>query len=402
MMANGARDPLWQAKVSSEVARNPQLKAVIEDKCATCHMPMARTQAVVDNETVGILDGGFSNEKHALNALAMDGVSCSLCHQIQDVNLGQEESMSGHFTIDAQTPPPDRLIFGPFPQPFQNPMRMDVGFTPVQGVQTLDSALCAACHTLFTPYVDGEGNILGTFPEQTPYLEWEHSAYGDGEGRSCQQCHMPMADGPAVISNRPGGRQLSARSPFAEHHFVGGNAFMLRLLSTQGESLGLTAGTVHLDATLARTVNRLETATAELSIVHAQLDGSILTVVVETVNEVGHKLPSGFPSRRAWIHLTVLDANGKVVFESGRLQADGSIVGSDADEDGARYEPHYDLISSPDQVQIYEPIMQNSDGEVTYTLLRAASYAKDNRLLPQGFDKATAGEDVDHRKDIMW
>jgi hypothetical protein len=43
-------------------------------------------------------------------------------------------------------------------------------------------------------------------------------------------------------------------------------------------------------------------------------------------------------------------------------------------------------------VQIYEAIMVNSDGAVTNTLLRAATYAKDNRLLPQGFDKETAAE----------
>jgi hypothetical protein len=57
------------------------------------------------------------------------------------------------------------------------------------------------------------------------------------------------------------------------------------------------------------------------------------------------------------------------------------------------YEPHYDIISKADQVQIYESIMQDVDGKVTYTLLRGAGYAKDNRLLPQGFDKNTAGKD---------
>ena len=41
MMANSSKDPFWQAKVSSEVARNRALSAVIEDKCATCHTPMA-------------------------------------------------------------------------------------------------------------------------------------------------------------------------------------------------------------------------------------------------------------------------------------------------------------------------------------------------------------------------
>ncbi len=38
--------------------------------------------------------------------------------------------------------------------------------------------------------------------------------------------------------------------------------------------------------------------------------------------------------------------------------------------------------------------MGNTDKKVTYTLLRAASYLKDNRLLPRGFDKSTAPNDI--------
>ncbi len=52
------------------------------------------------------------------------------------------------------------------------------------------------------------------------------------------------------------------------------------------------------------------------------------------------------------------------------------------------------MIDAADQVQIYEPIMADSDGNLTYTLLRAASYLKDNRLLPEGFDKEAAPADV--------
>ena len=61
----------------------------------------------------------------------------------------------------------------------------------------------------------------------------------------------------------------------------------------------------------------------------------------------------------------------------------------------AEFEPHYDTITSSDQVQIYEPVMRNNDEEVTYTLLRAWEYIKDNRLLPAGFDKNTADKDID-------
>ena len=58
------------------------------------------------------------------------------------------------------------------------------------------------------------------------------------------------------------------------------------------------------------------------------------------------------------------------------------------------FEPHYEVISQPGQVQIYEGVMLNTDNQVTFTLLRAAKYAKDNRLLPDGFDKSTAHADI--------
>ena len=51
-------------------------------------------------------------------------------------------------------------------------------------------------------------------------------------------------------------------------------------------------------------------------------------------------------------------------------------------------------ISSPDQVQIYEAMMVGADGKLTTGLLTALRYIKDNRLLPKGFDKATADAQV--------
>lgn len=119
----------------------------------------------------------------------------------------------------------------------------------------------------------------------------------------------------------------------------------------------------------------------------------MLTATLQIDNMVGHKFPTGFPSRRTWLHVTVHDSTGKNIFESGAPMENGAIVGDDSNNQG-NFEPHYDLITDQDQVQIYETIMHNSDGKVTNTLLRAASYAKDNRLLPMGFDKNTASKDI--------
>lgn len=399
MMANSAKDPLWQAKVSSEIARNPDLSKVIEDKCATCHMPMSRIQAKADGAAVAVTGKGFLGMNHALRKAAMDGVSCTLCHQIQGAGLGTKSAFNGGFLIDTGSAPPDRLIYGPFPNPVQNMMRMRVGYTPVEGLQVKDPALCGACHTLYTPYVDAAGKVLGEFPEQTPYLEWKHSKYGNGvgQGKSCQACHMPHAKGPVVISNRPRGRgrmSLMPRSPFGKHYFAGGNLFMLNILRENTEELGITASSQNLDLTAERTTIQLQAKTAKLSIVQARFEGNELLIKVNIKNMAGHKFPTGFPSRRAWIHLEVRNPEGEIVFESGRVKPDGGIMGNDADVNAAAYEPHHKVISSPDQVQIYESIMENSDGQVTYTLLRGAKYVKDNRLLPNGFNKDVASRDI--------
>lgn len=392
MMANAAKDPLWQAKISSEINRNPSLQPVIEEKCSRCHMGMARYQAITDGSAVSVLGSGFLATGHYLHAAAMDGVSCTLCHQIQDVNLGMAESFTGQYVIDTSTFSPYRLIFGPYAQPVQNPMEMHSGFSPVFGIQSMDSALCGSCHTLYTPFVDADGNVLGEFPEQTTYLEWDHAVTGGGVEATCQDCHMPVAVGSVVISNRP--MWLSGRSPFDQHHFAGGNSFMVNLLKTNATSIGVTADSAHLDATIARTNTQLQNNTAQISVSSATVSQDVLSVVLNLQNKAGHKFPSGIPARRAWIHVTVKDARGMLVFESGKPQPDGSIAGNDADFDPSLYEAHYDVITTPDQVQIYEPIMLDSDGGVTYTLLRAAAYAKDNRLLPSGFNKAAAPADI--------
>jgi hypothetical protein len=99
-------------------------------------------------------------------------------------------------------------------------------------------------------------------------------------------------------------------------------------------------------------------------------------------------------SPKAWIHLTVRDATGREVFQSGALRPDGSIEGNDNDAAGTRFEPHYLEITDPGQVQIYEDIMVDYAGAVTTGLLWGKEYVKDNRLLPEGFDKATASWEV--------
>jgi hypothetical protein len=100
------------------------------------------------------------------------------------------------------------------------------------------------------------------------------------------------------------------------------------------------------------------------------------------------------PARRAWIHVTVRDRQGRAVFESGRVTETGLIEGNASDAAAGTFEPHYEQITAADQVQIYESVMGTPAGVPTTGLLQATQYLKDNRLPPRGFDKQTAAPEI--------
>jgi hypothetical protein len=81
------------------------------------------------------------------------------------------------------------------------------------------------------------------------------------------------------------------------------------------------------------------------------------------------------------------------------LQPSGAIDGNDNDTHPLRFEPHYDEITLGDEVQIYESMMVDASGAATTGLLKSTHFVKDNRLLPRGFDKASAGADIAVRGD---
>ncbi|NJP06032.1 MAG: hypothetical protein HC837_10600 [Chloroflexaceae bacterium] len=392
MMANSGRDPYWQATVRKEVLEHPQYQSAIEDKCATCHTSMARFTVATEGETAALTDAGFFDPQHPMHTMAMDGVSCTMCHQVQPGNLGQAESFSGHFEIDTVKQPGERVVYGPSELEEALTLHMQGGSTylPMQGSHIQTSEMCATCHTLHTDSINNEGELLvgSQFPEQMPYKEWQHSDYATTN--TCQSCHMPEADG-AVQRSATGGEP---RPNFSQHFFVGGNVYMLEVFRRFGEELGVTAGTRHFADTIERALNQLENDTATVTLEQVSLNERQITADVLIESHTGHKLPSAYPSRRAWLHVMVRDADGQVIFESGAVNHDGSINGNNNDRSATEYEPHHEVIDNPFHVQVYEAVMADSDGKVTTGLLSAVEYVKDNRLLPAGFNKFTAEDDI--------
>lgn len=393
MMANAARDPFWKAQVKTELNRTPSQSALINDKCSRCHAPMANVEAKKEALPYTLFgDSGLLDVKHSAFPLAQEGVSCSLCHQIKNsAALGTPAGTSGGYEIDSYANPVDRKIYGPFENVQIKPMQDFVKFTPTFSPHIKTSEHCASCHDLKTPYTDESGKALSTdkaseFPEQMAYSEWQHSDFS--KTTSCQQCHMKRANGVIIAAQVPG---LSPRDNFAQHRIVGGNALMLTLLQDYSVPLGVNAK--DFTAVLAET-NELMHGAASLSVLNPVINADGLDFTLSISSKTGHKLPSSYPSRRVIVHVVVKDQNQVIVFESGKVNSDGSVVDLDADVNQASAEPHYDLITRKDQVQVYEDIMEDYKGNITYTLLRAKKYRKDNRLLPLGFNKTNASSDI--------
>src|SRR5215831_646702 len=391
MMANSARDPYWQAGVRRETIDHAESKSAIEDECSKCHMPMARYQSRYEGKEGEVFSHLSFNSEDRLDRLAQDGVSCSLCHQIQKDKLGTRESLVGGFVVDTTRPRGEREEYGPFK--IENGdnriMRTSTsGYRPTQGEHIRQSELCATCHTLITTALGPGGQKIGELPEQMPYQEWFASDYKDKQ--SCQNCHMPVVEDMVRVTNAMG----KFREGMSRHVFVGGNFFIQRVLNRYRADLGVWALPEEFETAAARTVDHLKTKTAQVAIDRVEVTGGRLQADISIQNLSGHKFPTAYPSRRAWLHVTVKDRNGRAVFESGALNPDGSITGNDNDADKTRFEPHYTEITSPDQVQIYEDIMVGTDNMPTTGLLTAVRFIKDNRLLPKGFDKHKVEQEI--------
>ncbi|MFN2257785.1 MAG: hypothetical protein ABR516_04845 [Desulfuromonadaceae bacterium] len=391
MMANSSRDPYWQASVRREMMAHPESAKNIQDECAACHMPMARYEA----HTRGVKGSVFAHlpvqaARTPANLLAADGVSCSMCHQIQADKLGTRESFVAGFVLDNKKPLGQRDVFGPYKvdEGRKRIMSSASQMQPQEGKHVQESALCASCHTLYTHTRGPDGEVIGELPEQVPYLEWKHSAYY--KNKSCQSCHMPQLDEKMEITSVLGQK----RENFSRHAFRGGNFLLPKMLNLHRQELGVTALSQDLNQAAQETLAHLQQSSAHVRIGEVKQDGDGLTTEVVVENLAGHKLPTAYPSRRAWIRFTLENARGEVVFRSGDVGTDGAIEGNINDRNPHKYEPHYELIESAEQVQIYEAIMADSQGRVTTGLLEALRFVKDNRLLPKGFDKESAHKDI--------
>lgn len=278
--------------------------------------------------------------------------------------------------------------------------------------------------------------------EQATYLEWLNSSYENEvnienpQGKSCQDCHMSKGihdaeSGIAVdqINTRiaviqdqtyPDAENLASheqikvrrRDEYSRHNFRGLNMFMLEMFNQFDDVLGvrkhdyMTGSKTDIAHAKNDFVRQASQETANLSLTSKIAENGLLTATVDIESLAGHRFPSGVGFRRAFIELLVLDASkpeGKnVLWSSGRTNSVGVILDGNGDplpteffemdRDGnQRFQPHHEVITDSSQVQIYETLLHNRDGQFTTSFIHGCTIIKDNRFLPKGWTSKGPG-----------
>jgi glucose/arabinose dehydrogenase len=334
MMANSARDPVFQAAlaVANQTVRDGG------SFCLRCHAP------------VGWLGGrSLPADGSGLFPEDRQGVSCAFCHRLDP---GANRDPAGPLIGQGQFYLNDDQVYrGP---------RGDAQarHATAQSAFFDDSALCGACHSVSSPTHELQGAPGQAMPEQRTYEEWEASAFS-GEGTSCQDCHMP------TVAGRSAGDPVApVRPDIARHDFVGGNAWGPLALDAAypGERPAAYAHTRQ------RALEMLAGA-ADVSfqgLPAAAPPGSPLALTVRVANLTGHKLPTGYPDgRRMWLEVTA-SANGTPYFRSGAY-----------DVAQAR------LVADP-QLRQYRAVL-GAGGSQTFDFLANDTILEDTRIPPRGF-----------------
>lgn len=367
-----------------------------------------------------------NNEFQKYGALARDGISCTVCHHMTGDDVGEEASYTGNFS----TGPPDE-VYGPYLDDtiVPKPMEHGLDITPLfrsnfVGRDAFSSELCANCHNILLPKITNDGTIVGAGYEQTTHLEWTNSDFNPVGNNflSCADCHMPQhfkdedlsfkianiqSSDFAPTTNRLPDEDvtLTQRDEYGRHSLHGLNIFLNQIFQQFPVMLGYRqidymTGTSVVPSLVTGEKSMIdmaqrETAKVEIQNLEITPEGEV-RAVVKVINLVGHYLPSGVSFRRVFIEFLVRDVDGNVLWASGRTNELGAILKGTTNEvlrseepikySDNPFQPHYQTITQDDQVQIYQELIEDSDGNLTTSFLRRIEEVKDNRLRPKGYD----------------
>lgn len=274
MHAYAMVDPVFRAIVG---VRQADFNGTQDQFCTQCHTPVGtRAGKVVDN---------FDFD--ALDPVSLDGVGCATCHKVTEIHRPYNAG---------QIITPEAPMQGPISDPAANNFHASA-VNPIFD----ESTFCAACHDV----VEVSGLNI-----ERPFAEWTESPAA-AAGRNCQSCHMPEYDGIAAWNAPP-------REGLHKHTFTGVDVPMLdgfvsdeRKDEIRAEVQALLDGSISL---------RIDGAAGVVP-------GDQFDLFITVQNEIdAHNFPTGSTNiRQSWLEVSVTDANGTVLYESGTLDDNGDL-----------------------------------------------------------------------------
>jgi len=261
--------------------------------CAGCHAPVLAAAGVTDlNRARGV---------------ALDGVSCDLCHKIREVVVNERPGVLGAAVLLRPGPPgrgggfsDPEIMFGPYPDAVA--FFMGSTYQP----QFRRAELCSACHQWSEagfraqdrPLVD-RAKWPDGLPIQDTYDEWRTSPWATA-GVQCQHCHMPasMATNPVIDHHElPPSTSgvIGFDRPYGE---IRRHLFAARLADEPGRP-----------PAPGEPPRALLRQPLELTVTATRTGGTVTATVRLHNAGAGHSIPSGSPSR-ALLLLVTADAGG--------------------------------------------------------------------------------------------
>ncbi len=306
-----ATDPGY-AFVQSVMIKNAGREAT--RYCAACHEP------------VTLLSGRNTPGAPLDTPEREEGSSCVVCHSISDLHaaapVGGATQGNGNYLL---APPADYLFAG-----YENAAAKQLQYFVIRslpGRHRKDFAgglmskpeLCSTCHKQF---IDKEINNFGWVQLQNQYDDWRKGHYNvvndPGQTLACKDCHMPLTDSKETASS-------GGRPQHRSHRFLGANQ-AVPWLTGDKEQFRLTEEWLQGK----RVVPEITKRWAKGPAIPVRLDAPASAVpgkplswkVVVTNNKAGHGFPTGpLDLIETWLEVRLSDAKGKVLFESGALDA---------------------------------------------------------------------------------
>ncbi len=315
----------------------------------------------------------------ALPSLGAAGITCDLCHNVTAPDLNRSFQKDGFANISLIIDHTIEKT-GPFTFPVAVKGDFHVATRDADRIAFLRSgAFCNACHDVRVPLaapgdlqheehnqnlpLNPAGTFVNYFRLENLSTEWQIGAYNStnnpfGKVVRCQDCHMSLFPFNTSVTNpnstyTVGDMTVTTPTPgifsqdyaavpgvstefnfplqkraVVNHYFTGVDVPLLRTPELQSR-LGPDYPDVNNPGTDTHGVpNALATRRGNLldAAVRLQLTstdqtaslGQEMTVRVEAVSLTGHRFPAGFSQERTgYVNLTVTDANGLVLYQSG-------------------------------------------------------------------------------------